>query len=507
MTRLLAPIAAVLLLACALPDATRPAERMKKRARIGTVVSLRETMQSTATIVSAPPLTFPPGPPPLSKNPIALLRYFLAFRRDGIGFVRGRFARYGDLYYSNFRGSHLYLMRHPDHMSEVLVAQGAKFQKTEKGLTARQLTRYLGSGLLTSNGELWRRQRRLINPAFNRRSIEAHGPAMVARTVRMLDGMREGSDVDLSREMMGLTLGIVKKVLFDHDSDGETDAVARAMTTFRQGASSPQLLADWLPLPATRRAKKALRDMDDIIYGMIDRRRAEPEEKLVARTDLLSLLIRTVDAEAHGERISRKQLRDELLTMFLAGHDTTSHMLTWTVYLLSQHPDVERRVTEEIDRALAGRLPTVEDLPAMPYAEQVLHEAMRLYPPAFVLSRTATEDATIGGFTIPAGAEVVMWTYLAHHDARWFPDPERFDPDRFTSERTTEMSKKAFIPFGAGTRTCIGKHFAMMEARLLLATMMQRARFELAPGHVVQMDPSVTLAPKGGMPMRVRLRS
>ncbi len=471
------------------------------------MVSLRETMQSTATIASEPALTFPPGPPPLSNNPVALLRYFLAFRRDGIGFVRRRFAKFGDIYYSNFRGSHLYLLRHPEHINEVLVAQGAKFKKTEKGLTARQLARYLGSGLLTSNGDLWRRQRRLINPAFNRKSIEAHGPAMVERAVRMLDGMPDGGEVDLSREMMGLTLGIVKKVLFDHEGDGETDAVARAMTTFRKGASSPQILADWLPLPGVRRSKKALADMDDIIFAMIDRRRAEPEEKLSARTDLLSLLIRTVDAEASGERISRKQLRDELLTMFLAGHDTTSHLLTWTVYLLSQNPDVEKRLTEELDRVLAGRLPGVDDLPAMPYGEQVLNEAMRLYPPAFVLSRTATEDAKVSGFTIPAGAEVVMWTYLAHHDGRWFPDPERFDPDRFAPDRMTDIAKKAFVPFGAGTRTCIGKHFAMMEARLLLATMMQRAHFDLAPGHVVQLDPSVTLAPKGGMPMRVTRRS
>ncbi len=464
-------------------------------------------MQSTAPLPREQPLTFPPGPAPLSNNPLSLLLYFLKFRRDGIGFVRGRFATYGDLYYSNFRGSHLYLMRHPDHIHEVLVAQGGKFKKTEKGLTARQLARFLGSGLLTSNGELWRRQRRLINPAFNRKSIEAHGPAMVERAARMLDGMDSGQRIDLSREMMGLTLGIVKKVLFDHDGDGETDAVARAMTTFRQGASSPQILADWLPLPGTRRAKKALADMDDIIFGMIDRRRAEPEEKLHGRTDLLSLLIRTVDAEAPGERISRKQLRDELLTMFLAGHDTTSHLLTWSIYLLSQHPDVERRVVSEIKDALGDRLPDVADLPKMPYAELVLNEAMRLYPPAFVLSRTATEDATIGGYTIPAGAEVVMWTYLAHHDARWFPEPERFAPERFSQERMTEMAKKAFVPFGAGTRTCIGKHFALMEARLLLATMMQRMGFELAPGHVVQLDPSVTLAPKNGMPIIVRRRS
>lgn len=466
-------------------------------------------MQSTAATASEPPTTFPPGPPPLTNNPVALVRYFMAFRKDSMAFVKNRFETYGDIYYSNFRGSHLYLLRHPDHVQEVLVTQGAKFQKTEKGLTARQLARYLGSGLLTSNGELWRRQRRLINPAFNRRSIEAHGPSMVERASRMLDTMRDGARIDLSREMMGLTLGIVKKVLFDHDGDGETDAVARAMSTFREGAGTPQLLPDWVPLPATRRAQKALADMDAIVFGMIDRRRAEPEERLAARTDLLSLLVRTVDAEAAdpaSNRISRKLLRDELLTMFLAGHDTTSHLLTWTLYLLSQNPAAEARVVTELRAALGDRRPDVDDLPKMRYAEQALNEAMRLYPPAFVLSRTATEDATVAGYTIPAGAEVVMWTYFGHHDARWFPDPERFDPDRFAPENMTEMAKKAFVPFGAGTRTCIGKHFAMMEARLLLATMLQRMRFELAPGHEVAMDPSVTLAPKNGMPMIVRVR-
>jgi len=467
-------------------------------------------MQSvTAAIPSEPPASLPPGPPPLTNNPIALARYFAAFRKDSMGFVKNRFETYGDIYYSNFRGSHLYLMRHPEHIHQVLVAQGAKFQKTEKGITARQLARYLGTGLLTSNGELWRRQRRLINPAFNRKSIEAHGTTMVSQASRMLDSMRDGERIDLSKSMMGLTLGIVKKVLFDHDGEGTTDAVARAMTTFREGAGVPQLLPDWVPLPAVRRSQKALSDMDAIVYGMIDKRRAEPEDKLATRTDLLSLLIRTVDQEANGtedQKISRKLLRDELLTMFLAGHDTTSHLLTWTLYLLSQNPEVEIRLVAELRDALGDRNPTVDDLPKMPFAEHALNEAMRLYPPAFVLSRTATEDATVAGYTIPAGAEVVMWTYFAHHDARWFPEPELFDPDRFAPDRMTDIAKKAFVPFGAGTRACIGKHFAMMEARLILATMLQRARFELAPGHDVKMDPSVTLAPKGGMPMVIHHR-
>jgi cytochrome P450 len=454
----------------------------------------------------------PPGPAPVTLNPLSLLAYSRRMRSGPTERIRERFERYGDIYCAPFLGRDVIVLRHPEHLHEVLVAQASKFEKPSEGLTARQLQRLLGQGLLNSNGELWRRQRRLIQPAFRRERLEEYSGLILEHTERMLDGWQDGARINASREMMELTLRIVSKALFDHRVTDETDRVATAMRVLRQSFGGiDALLPEWLPLPSRRRTLTALADMDAMIYELIDARLFARTPEGVLRhgsgRDLLSTLAAArADEVNDGEGMSRRQLRDELVTLFLAGHETTSHALSWTWHLLSIHPEVEQRLHDELTRVLQGRAPTWSDLEHLPYAEQVLSESMRLYPPAYVLARVANADSVIGGYTIKPGTDVVMWTYLTHHDARWFPDPERFDPERFSATRRKDIPQCAYVPFGAGTRTCIGKQFALMEALLILTRAAQRFRLSAAPGSSVERDMSVTLAPKGGLPMRVRAR-
>ena len=442
----------------------------------------------------------PPGPPPVTRNPLSLLAYARRMQRGVAQRIAERFDLYGDVYYAPFLGRDVYVLKHPEHLHEALIAQADKFPKPSEGFTARQLKRLLGDGLLNSNGALWRRQRRLIQPAFRRERLEEYAGLVVEHAEELLDGYHDGQRLNVSREMMELTLRIVSKALFDHRVHGETDRVAESMRVFRRSfASLDMLLPDWLPTPPKQRALSALADMDAIIYELIDRpARAEGR-------DLVTVLKAQTD-EHDGSRMTRKQLRDELVTLFLAGHETTSHALSWTFHLLARHPEVTHKLQQEFDRVLKGRLPTFRDLEQLSYAEQVLSEAVRLYPPAYVIARVAAEDAQVGGHTIPRGADVVLWVYHTHHDGRWFPDPERFDPERFSPERRKALSSCAYLPFGAGTRICIGKQFAIMEALLVLACTSRRFTLSSEPGSVVERDMSVTLAPKGGLPMRIHAR-
>lgn len=461
---------------------------------------------------NAPPnqSALPLGPPPV-RTPWALFRYLRDFQRDPSGMVRRRFSLYGDMYHLLFGKQRIYVTRHPDHIRDVLLDKAASFQKTEGGNVARSLRRFLGSGLLLSNGELWRRQRRMINPALHRKRIEGYAQIMVAQTQRMLDGWQVGTDVDVSSEMMRLTLAVVTQSLFDYGVNDRATEIMEVMESFRQvaGQAAFLLLPAWVPSPSELRIRRALAVVDEIIYRMIDERRALGEQALAERGDLLSALILATDDEASPQderRMTRRLLRDELLTMFLAGHETTSNTLSWTLYLLSQNPEVEAQLCAELDAVLGKRAPTVEDLKRLPVTESVINEALRLYPPAPVVSRTAIEPCEIGGYQIPAGAEVVIWLYWTHRDARWYPEPEAFRPSRF-AEGAPPPPRGAFLPFGAGTRICIGKDFAMMEARLVLATVMQRFRLRLTPGHPVAQRFAITLSPRNGLRMRPELRA
>ncbi len=449
----------------------------------------------------------PPGPPPIRNNPVALLKYLRAFRQDPLAFVGGRFAQYGDLYATNFRGTPLYVTRHPEHIHEVLVSKGASFIKPEKGLGAKQLRRFLGRGLVTSNGDFWRRQRRMINPAFGRKRIEALGDVMAQHARATADRWRHGETRDISADMMSLTLSIVAKTLFDHDPTGERDRIASALEAFRDFSGAGALLPEWVPIESVQRPRRALADVNEIVYGLIDKRRLEPEESLAKRDDLLSALVLATsepDGAQPGVRMTREELRDEILTLFLAGHETTSQALTWTWFLLSQHPDIEASLHRELDTVLDGRPPT--SATPLPVTDRILAESMRLYPPVTTIPRVAAEAVEIGGYTVPAGADMVCWVYFAHRDARWWPEPERFDPDRFLPERVGAHVRGAYVPFGAGQRQCIGRHFSLMEARLLLATLAQRYRLRLAPGQRVTPRVAVTMSPRDGLRMQIEKR-
>jgi cytochrome P450 len=446
--------------------------------------------------------SLPPGPPPL-RSPLAVYRYLRDFQRDPASFVAQRFARYGDMYYAPLPGTRLYVTRHPDHIRDALIDKGPSFKKTETGNAARHLRRFLGNGLLLSNGELWRRQRRMINPALQRKRIEQYARTMVEHTQRTIEKWRDGQTVDVSSEMMQLTLAIVTQSLFDYGVGDRARDVMHAMDAFREVATRPAFLPSWLPLPGELRTRRALALVDGIIYGMVDERRNLGPEALAQRSDLLSALVLATDDEAaSGEErgMTRKLLRDELLTMFLAGHETTSHALTWTFYLLSQHAAAAQKLRAEIDGVLGNRPAAVEDLKQLPFTEMVINEAMRLYPPAPVVSRTAIEDTQLGDYTIPAGAELVIWIYWTHRDPRWFPEPDAFHPERFGAQ-AAPIPRGAFLPFGGGTRLCIGKEFAMMEARLILATVLQRFTLRLEPNQIIEPRFAVTLSPRHGMRM------
>ncbi len=442
----------------------------------------------------------PPGPPPRG-GALSSLNYYYRFLTEPIDFVQERFERFGDIYYAPSQGVPLYVLRHPQHLWEVLVRDGAKYGKTHSAFT--MLEHFLGKGLLTTDGDVWRRQRRMVQPAFAKRRLAGYAQVMVEESHKLVGSWQDGMTTDVSREMMELTLRAVCRTLFGYDVRGRTDDVAEAMHVFRNTIGRPDPLPSWLS-PWRKRADGALRTLDALIYGMIQARRASADEPEPA--DLLHMLLSAVDTDGDGGRLDDKEIRDQLVTMFLAGHETTSHALTWTWYLLSQNPAAERKLHAELDRVLRGRLPTYDDLDALPYTRWCFEEAMRLYPPAFTIARRAETNAEIGGYAVPKGSEVILWIYMTHHDSRWFPDPRAFKPERFAPEAVAKRPKLAYLPFAAGARACIGKVFAMIEAQLVIATVAQRFRLRVEAGHPVAMAPRITLAPKHGMRMCLSAR-
>jgi cytochrome P450 len=411
--------------------------------------------------------------------------------------------QYGDLVYFEFGPQPMFIVNNPDYIRDVLVTHNRKFMKGEGLQRAKRL---LGEGLLTSEGEFHLRQRRLAQPAFHRQRIAGYAATMVEYAVRDCDRWRAGETRDIAREMMRLTLAIAGKTLFDANVEGEADEIGKALTTTFELFNSLTLpfvqLLDRLPLPVNKRFEKARGRLDATIYRIINERRASGED----RGDLLSMLIAARDEEGDGSGMTDEQLRDEAMTIFLAGHETTANALTWTWYLLSQHPEIEARFHAEVDEVLKGALPTADDFPRLRYTEMVFAEAMRLYPPAWVIGRRALGDHQINGYMIPARSILLLSQYVTHHDARFFPDPFRFDPERWTPEARESRQKFSYFPFGGGPRVCIGESFAWMEGALVLATIAQRFRMRLAPGHPVEMQPLVTLRPKHGMRMILESR-
>jgi len=433
----------------------------------------------------------------------------LALRRDPLGFFTKLAREFGDVAYFKLGPQEMFLLNHPDSIRDVLVTHHRNFMK---GRGLQRAKRLLGEGLLTSEGEFHRRQRRLAQPAFHRQRIAAYGATMTDYASRLQERWQDGATVDISREMTRLTLAIAGKTLFDADVGSEADEIGAALTTAMELFTTLTLpfadLLEKLPLPGKRRFQKARDRLDATIYRMIDERRASGED----RGDLLSMLLLAQDeedeeaAEGHGRGMTDAQLRDEAMTIFLAGHETTANALTWTWYLLSQHPEVEAKLHAELGAVLAGRPPTADDVARLRYTEMIFAESMRLYPPAWIMGRRVLNDYEVDGYLAPAGSIIVMSQYVMHHDARYFPDPFKFDPERWTPEAQATRPRFSYFPFGGGPRQCIGEGFAWMEGVLVMAALAQRWRMQHDPGHRVELQPLITLRPKHGMRMILQRR-
>lgn len=449
------------------------------------------------------PLNTPPGHPAL-KNPIKAFLSMMPYQRDFFGQIAQDFDRFGDLYSFQIGTVRQIIMRHPDAIYDVLTRQADKFRKDDATYKNPQkgLAKFLGNGLLVSDGEFWKRQRKLMAPAFHFRRIASYGSIMSEAADRLIESWRGKSHLDVDGEMTHTTLDIVAKSLFSSRmDDDDVRKIGGAMTTLQHfsGDMLAQMLPSWVPLPARFAEAQALRHLDSIVYRVI----REHREIGADNGDLLWMLLDARDDDGHG--MTDRQIRDELVTLFLAGHETTANTLNWVWVLLAQNPDKEAKLHEELDRALGGRTPTLDDLKQLPYTEQVIKEAMRLYPPAFAYGRQANSDVTIGGYDLPKDTVVTIMAWSVHHDARWYPNPEAFEPERWTPEFEAHLPKGAYVPFGGGPRICIGFNFALMEANLLLAALAQHYQLRL-PGPAPDPLALLTLRPKGGLPMIVQPR-
>jgi cytochrome P450 len=423
-------------------------------------------------------------------------------RKEPLKLYMNSVLEYGDVVRFRFGPVALHLIARPEHVKQVLQDNHRNYSK---GYSYRMLEPLLGQGLLTSEGEHWRRQRKLAQPAFHRQRLEGFAEIMAREAEAMASKWQPGEELDVAQEMMRLTLAVVCKTLLGVDIGGQEigPAITRLLEEFNNRILSIFRMTpafSWLPSPGKRRAALDIRTLDRVVYGMIEARRRSGEAE---HHDLLSMLMQARDEET-GETMDDKALRDEVMTIFLAGHETTATALTWTFYLLSKHPDQERRVREELARVLGGRRPAFADYPRLTYTTQVIEEALRLYPPVWVLAREALAEDEIGGYRIPKGSIVVICPYVTHHHPALWENPEGFDPERFAPGAEESRPKYAYFPFGGGPRLCIGNNFAMMEAVLVLATVLQSRKLELAAGFVPEPDPLITFRSKNGMRMRMR---
>jgi cytochrome P450 len=451
-------------------------------------------------VTTAPRLKRPRGPH--LNLPLAIIAQMMPkrFPFDPLEFGLNIAREFGDIAYYHLGPLHVYQVSHPDMVRQILVEQADKFHKPR--LIKHAFRPFAGDGLLTSDGSQWRQQRKLIQPAFSHSHLAAYAVVMVDHALRAVESLQGTRIADLTAEMAKLTLGIVVQTLFGADITRESADIGRLMIAVLDAANqrlnSVLRWPTWVPTPRNLRERRSLRRVDAMLHRLIEERRAVPER----RNDLLSVLLAATDEDS-GARMSDGQLRDEMMTLFLAGHETTATALAWTWYLLASHPDVEARLIDELERALGGRNPTIADLPNLPYTEMVVREAMRLYPPAPGVAREPIEDVTIGGYTVPKGSLISLNAFAMHRDRRFFDAPERFNPDRFASGWEERVPRYAYLPFGGGPRVCIGNGFAMMEARLIVATMAQRCRLVLEPDQTVKPAQLVTVRPKDPLRMTV----
>lgn len=437
-----------------------------------------------------------PGPPGHF-----LLGNLSEFRRDVLGLVTHSAATYGDIVRCRLGPQVLHLLNHPDHVEKVLQKRAANYDKNTRSSAAiRAVT---GDSLLTTNGAAWKCQRRMDQPAFHHHQIAGFSNQMTAATTAMLDSWENRTGVDIASEMARLTYSIVGQTLFSFNTGEDAATVEKAMRVIlphvfgRLGklVNSPA----WFPSPANRRFRKALAEVDEVVYRIIDQHR-ETRKTGQPDTDLLAMLM-SVRNDETGNGLDDSQLRNETITFLLAGHETTANALTWIFYLISQHPAVEQELCEEIATVLGERIPTLADVPQLVCTKRVIQEAMRLYPPIWIIERRVIEEDHIGGYTLPAGSAVVISPYALHRHPAFWERPEEFDPCRFHSPPPA-----AYIPFGAGPRFCIGNEFAMLEAHLITVMVMQKFKLRLLDNHPVSPQPDITLRAKHGMKMTLHPR-
>jgi cytochrome P450 len=450
------------------------------------------SMQAT----SVAPRPTPPGP----RRPI--LGTLIAPRRDPLALFTSYARTYGDVVYFKLSGEPAYLVNHPNFIRDVLVTHQRNFKKSRGLERAKKL---LGEGLLTSEGTSHLRSRRLLQPMFHRERIAGYAKVMVQRADQLRARWIDRQTFDAAKEMMRVTLAIVGETLFSTDVESKADevgvALTQVMSTFFLNLLPGADFIEKLPIPALRRARASRERLDALIYQMIAARRRDG----VDHGDLLSTLLETRDEEGAGG-LSDQQIRDESMTLLLAGHETTANALTWSWYLLSTHPDAEAKLHDELDRVLQQRLPTMSDLSRLPYLERVVTEALRLYPPAWVIGRRAIGEHVVGEYVVPPRGLVFMSPYIMHRDPRFYDQPDRFNPNRWTPEFKAALPPFAYFPFGGGARKCIGDQFALMETALVLATVAQQWRLRLVAGHPVAPQPLITLRARHGMRMTATRR-
>jgi cytochrome P450 len=433
-----------------------------------------------------------PGPTP--RFPGEML---LRMSRERLDLLREMATGYGDVSEITLGKQRLVMLTHPDDIRDVLVTHQKQFRKGQALERAKVL---IGEGLLTAEGEHHLRQRRLVQPAFHRARISAYAGAMTGAAMQEQSTWRHGETIDANRAMMLVTLDIVAATLFGATIGSGGSAIGKALDdvfeAFSIGYGPLTPLLDLIPTPKKRRLQKGKRLLDDTIDRIIAERRASD----VDTGDLLSMLLHATDTEGDGGGMSDQQLRDEAITIFIAGHETTANALTWTWLLLARTPDAERALHEEVDRVLGDRLPTMDDLAQLPMTRAIVAESMRLYPPAYIVGRRAMAEYTVGDVTFPARTIFLAPQFIVHRDPRWWPQPDRFNPARWLDgDATATRPKMAYFPFGAGTRICVGEQFAWMEAMLVLATLARRWRVRV-PGPDPELEPIITLRPKGGLP-------
>jgi cytochrome P450 len=425
-------------------------------------------------------------------------------RRNPLAFLT-EVAAYGPVAHFRIGSQDVFVVSDPDAIEDVLVTRASQFAK---GRALERAKRTLGEGLLTSEGGAHLRQRRMMQPAFHKARVAAYGEAMARAAVDARDRWQAGVPLDLSREMTRLTLAIVSDTLFGArvGDDSDTARVQQAITDVMEMFDLVMVpFADWLihlPLPRMRRYRAAQETLDRTIYGIIGARRASGED----RGDLLSMLLHAQDTEGNGGGMTDRQLRDEVITLFLAGHETTANALNWTWVLLGRNPSAECHLHAELDAVLAGRVPTPDDVPRLSYTRAVIAESMRLYPPAWTLGRRVLKDYHWGGYDIPASSLILMSQWVMHRDPRFWPNPDEFDPTRWLSE-SRERQRFTYFPFGAGNRVCIGESFAWTEAILLVAAFAQKWRLVLDPDHPIAPHPLITLRTRHGVRATPELRA